>query len=55
MVRVKCLMEFEFKNGKKRLMHEDVEWIEEWCVENKVDLKRLMYWDRNNVKTRKYK
>ena len=55
MVKVRCILEFEFSNGKKRLMSNDVNWIEEWCVDNKVKINRMIYWDDRYAKTRRYK
>ena len=54
MVIVKCLIEFEFSNRKKRLMHNDVAFIEEWCAENNLKINRLIYAEDKYIKSRSY-
>ena len=54
MVIVKCLMEIEFSNRKKRLMHNDVEFIEEWCAENNIKINRMIFLENKYAKSRSY-
>lgn len=54
MVMVKCIMEIEFSNRKKRLMHNDIAFIEEWCAENNIKINRLLFLENKYAKTRSF-
>lgn len=51
---VKCIMEIEFSNGKKRLMQNDIQFIEEWCAENNIKINRLLFLENKYAKTRSF-
>jgi hypothetical protein len=54
MVRVNCIMDFEFSNGKKTLIYKDIEFIEEWANENGIKINKLVYVDSKYMKSRRY-